>query len=290
MKCAFLLLLPCVLAAQNRSFSLTTSTLAVSAAAGSASVQLIATSPAAAWSAQANTSWLHLSPANSSGIGSALIQFTYNPNPNSTAQSGTLTIAGQTLSVTQAGLGFVPSNMLSTVISQGLDLPYAVAVDHAGNVYIADTGNNAIEEWNAATQQMSTLVSGLNAPHGVAIDAQGNVYVADSYNHQVEEWNVSTRQLTPVVTGLKFPVGVAVDSQGNVYIADLVANAVVAWNAQQGATTLGGLNLNSPTGVAVDALGNVYIADFKNNLVKRWSPIPPQVTTIVGHGLSFQMH
>jgi DNA-binding beta-propeller fold protein YncE len=46
--------------------------------------------------------------------------------------------------------------------------------------YIADACNNAVEEWNPATQQLTTLVSsGLNFPLAVAVDRQGNVYIAD---------------------------------------------------------------------------------------------------------------
>jgi DNA-binding beta-propeller fold protein YncE len=89
-----------------------------------------------------------------------------------------------------------------------LNLPYGVALDSSGNLYIADTGNNAIREWIASTQQMTTLVSaGLNAPHGVAVDGQGNVYIADAYNNAVEEWSPATQQLTTLVSsGLNFPL------------------------------------------------------------------------------------
>ena len=56
-----------------------------------------------------------------------------------------------------------------------------MAVDSSGNVYIADYGDNAIKEWNAATQPVAALVSaGLNGPRGVAVDSSGNVYIADT--------------------------------------------------------------------------------------------------------------
>ena len=65
-----------------------------------------------------------------------------------------------------------------------------MTVDSAGNVYIADTGNNAIKEWNATTQTVRTLVSrGECNPVGVAVDGAGNVYIADSGNNAIKEWN-----------------------------------------------------------------------------------------------------
>ena len=64
-----------------------------------------------------------------------------------------------------------------------------MAVDGAGNVYIADTGNNAIKEWVAASNTVTTLVSsGLIFPHGVAVDGAGNVYIADTGNNAIKEW------------------------------------------------------------------------------------------------------
>ncbi len=66
--------------------------------------------------------------------------------------------------------------------------PYGVAVDGAGNVYIADTVNNAIEEWTAASQSVTTLLAtNLYYPHGVAVDSAGNVYIADTYHDAIKE-------------------------------------------------------------------------------------------------------
>jgi DNA-binding beta-propeller fold protein YncE len=53
-----------------------------------------------------------------------------------------------------------------------------VAVDGAGNVFIADFGSNTLNEWSAATQTLSTLVDvGLRGPEGVAVDGAGNVFI-----------------------------------------------------------------------------------------------------------------
>ena len=290
MKHLWLLLFPWLLPAQNASYTLSAPSVVIGATPGSASVQLAVSPPTATWTASSNAAWLQLSPANSSGTGSALVQFSYGANPNTAAQVGTLTIAGLTLTVTQAGTSFVPTSVLTTLISQGLNLPYAVALDSGGNLYIADTGHNAVEEWVAATQQMTTLVStGLAFPHGVAVDSQGNVYIADAYHNAIKEWSPLTQQVTTLVSsGLNFPLGVAVDGQGNVYIADFNNNAVEQWSpSTQELVTLVGSGLNHPTGVAVDALGNVYIADFRNNAIEQWNATTQQLTTLVSEGLSF---
>ena len=289
MKHAWMMLVPSLLLAQSASFNLSTATIMVPAAAGVASVELTVSPASAAWTASSNAPWLQLSASSTSGIGSAWIQFSYSANSTNAIQTGTLTIAGQTVTIMQAGSNFAPGTALTTLISQGLNLPYGVALDSSGNLYVADTGDNAIQQSAGATQPPSILgLSGLNAPHGVTVDNQGNVYVADAYNNAIKQWNPATGQLNILVSSnLNFPLGVAVDALGNVDIADFGDNAIKQWNiAEQRLITLVGSGLSSPTGVAVDALGNVYIADFRNNAIKEWSPTSG-VTTLVSQDLSF---
>ena len=266
--------------------SLGASALAVGSAAGSGSVLLSASEP---WTASSNAAWLQLSAGSTSGTGNALIQFTYAANPNSAAQTGTLTIDGLTFTVTQAGTSYSPISQLTTLVSTGLNNPQAVAVDAAGNVYVADTFGNAIRKWNAGTQQVVTLVSsGLNNPTGVAVGVDGNVYIADEKNKAMKEWRGATGTVTPLVSGgLNSPVGVAVDSQNNVYFSDAGHNAIDEWNAASGKVTVlvAGAGLNLPLGTAVDAVGNVYFADEKNNSIKEWS-VAGQILTLVSTGLN----
>ena len=93
-----------------------------------------------------------------------MAEFTYDPNPSSGVRTGTLNLAGLTFTVTQAGASFTPVTSLTRLSASGLKTPQGIAVDGQGNVYIADTGHNAVKEWNRATQQIVTLISsGLNA-------------------------------------------------------------------------------------------------------------------------------
>jgi hypothetical protein len=101
-------------------------------------------------------------------------------------------------------------------------------VDALGNVYFADTGNNAIKEWNAANQTVSQLVSsGLSSPSGVAVDGEGNVDVTDTANNALKQWNPVSQQVTTLVsTTLSTPIGLALDGQGDIYIANSAANVI----------------------------------------------------------------
>ncbi len=268
--------------------SLSVSSLLTGSGAGNGSTFLNLTAPNAPWTAVSNAPWIHLAPASLTGAGSGFIQFSVDPNTNPAAVTGTITVAGQTLTITQAGAGSLPTEVVSTLVSSGLDLPFGLASDIQGNLYIADTGHNAIQKWSAATQQLTPLVAtGLNSPHGVAVDSSGNVYFADANNNAVKEWLAATGQVvTLVASGLKFPVGVAVDSLGNVYIADLGNGAVKQWSlTTQQVTTLPGAPLSNPSGVAVDPAGNVYVADLLNNSIKQWSN-GGQLTPVTATGLS----
>jgi sugar lactone lactonase YvrE len=261
---------------------LTPSTLGTTAllegpAAGSATDIVVSSGP---WSASANDTWLHTSAA---GTGNGLATLTFDANQGAT-RSGTLTIAGQTLTVTQAGSTYVTANGLTTLVpfDAGLGNPNGVAVDRAGNVYISDNGNNTIEEWHASTQQLTTLVSsGLNNPTSVAVDVAGNVYIADGGNYAIKEWHASTQQLTTLVsTGLSTPYGVAVDGAGNVFFSE-TGTALAEWHAStRQVTTLAFLG-EGTYHLAVDVAGNVYFSVTTANAIKEWSASTRQVTTLV---------
>jgi hypothetical protein len=95
-------------------------------------------------------------------------------------------------------------------------------VDVLGNVYFADTKNNAIKQWSPVTRNVRVLVStGLNSPSGVGVDGEGNVYIADSTNNVFKRWNAVTQEVSALVTtGLRAPRGVAVGAMGNIYVGN----------------------------------------------------------------------
>jgi len=274
-----------VTVASNPSYALATYSALVGSAAGSGTVELIASGP---WTAATFTPWLSLSASSTSGVGGALIQYAYNANNGPDAQTGALTIAGLTFTVTQAGASYAPVAPMTALVSSGLNAPQGVAVDAQGNVYIADTGNNAIERWNAATQQVIPLVSsGLSAPTGVAVDSSGNVYIADSGNDAIKEWRAGTQIVTTLVAGLADPYGVALDAQANVYFSNAANNTIEEWNAASAQAALLSFapGFSDPLGLAVDSLGNIDVANSGANAVEQFNIAAQQSAVLASSGL-----
>ncbi|MGA2859113.1 MAG: choice-of-anchor D domain-containing protein [Candidatus Sulfotelmatobacter sp.] len=198
-----------------------------------------------------------------------------------------------------------------------LHSPYSVAVDGAGNIYIADAGNNAVRKvdyngiittvagtgtacasgTNACGDGGLATSAQLNSPLGVAVDGAGNIYIADTEDYRI-------RKVTPggVITGvagngnvgcggddvqatsvpLFNPAAVKVDSAGNIYIVDYNCMVIQKVDVNGIITTVAGNGTNGYSGdggpatsaeiyaegAAVDGAGNIYIADTYNNRVR----------------------
>lgn len=179
---------------------------------------------------------------------------------------------------------FTPATQ-SAAAQNGLSNPVGAAVDTAGNLYIADSSDNAVRKYapngSGGYALLSDVAANLNAPSGVAVDGAGIVYVADTHNNAVHRYAPNTSggytQIGDVATGLNLPSGVTVDSSGNVYIADSGNNAVHKYtpNNSGGYSQLSDVAqsaLDSPFGVAVDSSGNVFVADTGNNAVHEYAP------------------
>ncbi len=180
---------------------------------------------------------------------------------------------------------FLPA--ATSTLGSGFSAPFGVAVDGAGDVFVADEGNSNVKEIEAvngsipANPTVRTLGGGFSLPLGVAVDGAGDVFVADAINSAVKEIPAScisgANNSTCVRTlggGFRSPEGVAVDAAGNVFVADLGSSKVKEIEAVNGSIpanptirTLGG-GFSDPEGVAVDAAGDVFVADTINSAVK----------------------
>jgi sugar lactone lactonase YvrE len=183
--------------------------------------------------------------------------------------------------------------------------PQGIAVDSAGNVYVADTNNSTVRKITAAgavttlagvAGQTGTLDGAggsarFNGPYAIAVDGAGNVYVADFFNATIRKitaaGTVSTLAGLAGQAGLadgtgtaaKFnqPYGVAVDGGGNVFVADTYNRAVRKITAGGSVSTLNGTNSRFyyPQGIAIDSAGNIYLADGDNQSITRGVLLTP---------------
>src|SRR5437867_2281477 len=209
-----------------------------------------------------------------------------------------------------------------------LGVPVGVALDPAGNLYIADHDNARIRKVTSGGTISTYAGSGsrglsgdggpataaqLYSPHGVALDTAGNLYIADS--NRIRKVTPGGTISTYAGTGtgpfsgdggpataaqLNVPVGVAVDPAGNLYIADSGSSRIrkvspggtISTYAGGGGGTPGFLGdggpataayLNNPVGVTLDPAGNLYIADLGNARVRKVTP-GGTISTYAGSG------
>jgi len=150
--------------------------------------------------------------------------------------------------------------------------PWGVTLDSAGNLYVADSGNNRVRKVSP-TGVISTIAgtgtagfSGDEGPAtiasfsgltGVAVDTGGNVYIADTNNQRV-------RRASPDGT-----------------ITTVAGNGTASYSGDGGPATLA--SVNNPFGIAVDAAGSLYIADTMNNRIRK-VPRGGVITTVAGNG------
>lgn len=190
-----------------------------------------------------------------------------------------------------------------------LNTPYGIAADGAGNLYIADLGNNRVRK--IGPDGTITTVSGTDkflAPRNVALDAAGNLYFSEFGGHRVRRVAAVHGTISTIAgTGaagfsgdggsaktaqLDYPAGLAFDSAGNLYIADSSNNRVreilvsgmittVLGTGDPGATLPNQLNV--PTGLAIDSAGNLDVADSGNQRIQRLAPAG-EIQTLPGAG------
>jgi sugar lactone lactonase YvrE len=157
--------------------------------------------------------------------------------------------------------------------SATLNNPSGIALDSAGNLYLADTGNHTIRMVASASGLITSVAgrgfasfsgdggpavsAGLNSPWSITPIPAGGLYIADQNNQRIRK----------------------IDSSGN--ISTVMGNGVAGYAGDNGPATAAELNV--PASVALDVAGNLYVADSGNNRVRKISSKTGLVTTIAGN-------
>lgn len=159
-----------------------------------------------------------------------------------------------------------------------LNNPRGVAIDAAGNIYVANSGNNTISKYNSSGTYLGTFGTGatMSFPKDLVFDSSGNAYVlnlgATPGTGSVYKYNSSGVYQSTILSGLNYALGITIDNSDNIYIADQGAITVKKYNTS--GTLLLSLpttNLSTPLGVAVDASGNIYVLNNGTGNVTKYN-------------------
>ncbi|MHB1912117.1 MAG: NHL repeat-containing protein, partial [Acidimicrobiales bacterium] len=190
-----------------------------------------------------------------------------------------LIAAGQALWAAPPGAAATPPPpawVMTTVPgTAGLVDPVAVAVDGAGDLYVADAGNGTVEELAAGTTDLVRLAgtgtpgfggdggpatgAQLDDPTGLAVDGAGDVYIADRGNDRIREVSAASHDISTVAGGGGF-------------------------GSSPDGTPAAGAALEAPSGVAVSSSGQVFFTETSANRIRAVSPTSGDLLTVAGTG------
>src|SRR5215217_1373662 len=201
-----------------------------------------------------------------------------------------------------------------------------LAIDDAGNLYIADSGNALVRKI-APDGQVTTYAgdgtngrangpkenSSFDVPAAIAVDIIGNIYLADHYNHMIRK--ISPAGIVSTLAGsggqgfadgspgsatFNNPWGLAADHAGNVYVADYNNHLIRKIAADGKVSTIAGTRapgsadgpassagFNNPIGIATDRFENIYVADFLNHKIRKITPGGYTIDKPLPEGLVF---
>jgi sugar lactone lactonase YvrE len=222
------------------------------------------------------------------------------PNVASPVAGKIYTVAGiaPTGSASTAGAGV--DGVAAT--ASPLNGPSGIALDAAGNLYIADTGNSAVRMVSATTGIINTVAGTLNNggvatssgccfsgdqgaatlaqlynPAGIAVDGNGNIYIADSGNNAIRVVYMGGTPLAGLIATEYTSAATA--TAGDIYtIAGGLGNLPATGNGDGGLASAA--NLNLPLAVTVDSAGDLYFADSQNQSVRRVDAVTGNIGTL----------
>jgi len=167
---------------------------------------------------------------------------------------------------------FTPGGAQS-VFASGLGVPFGLAVDSDGNLYVGDARGGTVTRITPTGTR--TPVVTLNGPAGMAFDSAGNLYVAQGGFSNGNVVKVTPSGAVSVfAAGLVDPWGLAFDGAGNLFVASVGSQSGAGFITK---ITPGGIESTfasglDPNGLAFDAAGNLYVSSGYNSYIYKYTP------------------
>ncbi len=211
--------------------------------------------------------------------------------------------------------GFVDGKVEDATFNYPTDL----ALDSAGNIYVADSGNDTVRKitpsgivstvagMSQTPGRMDSTFGSMRMPRGLCIDQSQNVFIADFNNHLIRK--LSQQLVTLAGTGepgtkdgigkmaeFNYPASVVTDTWGNVYVSDMGNHAIRILTPSGEVRTFAGkigesgdrdgtgkdARFKNPIGIVMDSSGNLYVADSGNSVIRKIKVSSGEVTTFAG--------
>ncbi|NBO53179.1 MAG: BspA family leucine-rich repeat surface protein, partial [Actinobacteria bacterium] len=167
-------------------------------------------------------------------------------------------------------------------------LPFGIAIDASGNIYVVDFNNHRVQKFTSAGSYLSQIGTGtsgsadgqFNNPTSIAIDASGKILVADSNNHRIQVFTSAGTYLSKFGTygsadgQFYSPTSIAIDASGNIYVVDQNNHRVQKFSSTGTYLSKFGTygsadgQFYSPTSIAIDASGKILVADTYNHRIQ----------------------
>jgi sugar lactone lactonase YvrE len=169
-----------------------------------------------------------------------------------------------------------PAGSVSVFAASGLSQPWGLAFDAAGNLFVANTGDNTIERFTPSGLGTVFASTGLDNPSGLAFDAAGNLFVTSTGNNTIEKFTPNGVGTVFASTGLAGPRGLAFNASGNLFVANAADDTIEKFTPSAAASMFANTALfdpvfETPVALAFDASGNLFVGSGLDT-IDRYTP------------------
>jgi hypothetical protein len=169
-----------------------------------------------------------------------------------------------------AGGGALPTTPTATLT--GVSDIYGVAIDAAGNRYVAESGPSDVAVFALGSTTPTSYLTGVQNPTYFAFDHAGDLFVTGSFTSQLWEFAPGSTTPTASLTGTASPQALAFDHAGDLFVCNQNPDTISEFAPGSTAPTATLTGLSGPEGLAFDAAGDLFVVNYGNDTVSEFAP------------------